>query len=137
LKDKINSEQDCYVKILIVEDNPMNLDLARDLLELAGYEVIQATTAYDGIMMAQQETPDLILMDIGLPGMDGLAATAILKQTEKTRNIPVIVLTAHAMQGDEQKAMDAGCLAYMSKPIDTRTFAQTITRHLKCKYKGS
>ena len=121
------------MKILIVEDNLMNLDLARDLLELAGYEVIQATTAYDGIMTAQQETPDLILMDIGLPGMDGLAATAILKQTTKTRNIPVIVLTAHAMQGDEQKALAAGCLAYMIKPIDTRNFAQTITRYLNGK----
>jgi CheY-like chemotaxis protein len=117
-------------KILIVEDNPMNLELATDLLEAAGYFVIQAGTAEEGIKLARADFPDLILMDIGLPGMDGLEATGVLKQDLATKDIPVIALTAHAMQGDEEKALAAGCAGYITKPVDTRAFSKTVSQFI-------
>lgn len=113
-------------RILIVEDNPMNMELASDLLEIAGYEVLQAMDAQAGIDLARSQQPDLILMDISLPGMDGLTATGILKGEAPTDTIPVIALTAHAMAGDEEKALAAGCDAYLTKPIQTRTFTSSI-----------
>ena len=115
-------------KILVIEDHPMNRELVVDLLEAAGYIVLPAENAEQGIERARTEVPGLILMDIGLPGMDGLTATKKLKQDEKTRNIPVVALTSHAMKGDEQKALAAGCAGYITKPIDTRTFPQTVAR---------
>ncbi len=117
-------------KILIVEDNPMNLELATDLLEASGYVIIQAGTAEEGIKLASAEFSDLILMDIGLPGMDGLEATGVLKQDPTTKDIPVIAMTAHAMKGDEEKALTAGCAGYITKPIDTREFSKTVTRFI-------
>ena len=114
------------MKILVVEDTPMNLELATDLLEAAGHAVLAATSAEAGIECARREQPDLILMDISLPGMDGLAATRALKANAATQSIPVVALTAHAMQGDEQLAREAGCLAYLTKPIDTRGFATRV-----------
>ena len=118
-------------KILIIEDNPLNMELAADLLEVAGYEVLQATTAERGIQLARALLPDLILMDTSLPGMDGLQATQILKDDASTEHIPVISLTANAMKGDEQTALAAGALAYVTKPIDTRTFVKDISRFLE------
>jgi len=118
------------MKILVVEDTPMNLELATDLLEAAGHVVLPATNAEAGMECACREQPDLILMDIGLPGMDGLAATRALKADAATRSIPVVALTAHAMQGDEQLAKEAGCLAYLTKPIETRTFVRRIEAFL-------
>lgn len=117
-------------KILIVEDNPMNMELAVDLLEVAGYVVTQAETAKAGIESARTESPDLILMDTGLPGMDGLTATGILKQDWKTKDIPIVAMTAHAMSGDEVEALAAGCEGYMTKPIDTRTFSKTVADYI-------
>ncbi len=117
-------------KILIIEDNAMNLELATDLLETAGYVVIQAETAEKGIKLARVEFPDLILMDVGLPGMDGLEATALLKQDSATKEIPVVSLTAHAMKGDEEKALAAGCTGYLTKPIDTREFSKAVARFI-------
>lgn len=117
-------------KILIIEDNPMNLELATDLLEVAGFVVLKAIVAREGIEMARTAQPNLILIDISLPDLDGLAATQALKADPTTRHIPVIALTAHAMKGDEEKALSAGCAAYLTKPINTRTFAQTIARFL-------
>ena len=114
-------------RVLIVEDNAMNLELATDLLEIAGYIVTQAGTGEDGIKIAREEKPDLILMDIGLPGIDGLEATKILKGEEETKGIPVIALTAHAMKGDEEKAIERGCAGYITKPIDTRAFVEKVT----------
>ena len=113
-------------KILIVEDNPMNMELAVDLLELAGFNVVQTETAEKGIALARAELPDIILMDISLPGMDGLAATKIIKADDITKEIPVIIITAHAMRGDEDKAMEAGCDGYLAKPINTKTFSETV-----------
>lgn len=113
-------------KILIVEDNPVNMELATDLLEAAGYVVCQAEDAERGIELARAQAPNLILMDIGLPGMDGLAAAAILRQDTATRVIPIVILTAHAMKGDEARAMATGCAGFITKPIDTRSFARTV-----------
>lgn len=118
-------------KILIVEDNPVNMELATDLLEIAGYQVLQAETAEQGIELAKREQPALILMDVRLPGMDGLQATALLKGDPTTGSIPVIALTAQAMKGDREQALAAGCDGYLSKPIDTREFPQAVARHLR------
>lgn len=118
-------------KILIIEDNPLNMELAADLLTVAGYEVLQAPTAEKGIQLARSLLPDLILMDTSLPGMDGLEATRILKSDSTTEHIPVISLTANAMKGDEETARAAGALAYVTKPIDTRTFVKSVSAFLK------
>jgi len=118
-------------KILVIEDNSMNLELVTDLLKVAGFVVLEAIVAERGIELARTAQPDLILMDISLPDVDGLAATQALKADPVTRHIPVVALTAHAMKGDEEKALAAGCTGYLTKPIDTRTFAQTIARFLE------
>jgi CheY-like chemotaxis protein len=118
-------------KVLVIEDNPLNLELATDLLEACGFEVISAQTAEAGINLAQESQPDLILMDLSLPGMDGLQATKALKADLQTADIPIVAVTAHAMKGDEQKALDAGCEAYITKPIDTRIFPMVVTQQLE------
>jgi len=118
-------------KILIVEDNPANLELETDLLEVVGYTVRQATTAEAGIEAARSEAPDLILMDVGLPGMDGLTAVAILLRDALTKDIPIVVVTAHAMKGDEEKALATGCAGYITKPLDTRAFAATVAAFIE------
>ncbi|MBC8178455.1 MAG: response regulator, partial [Desulfobacteraceae bacterium] len=115
-------------KILLVEDNEMNRELATDLLELAGYVIIPAETAEEGLKLAREELPDLILMDISLPGMDGIEAAGILKQDDETKDIPVVALSAHAMKGDEEKALVAGLIGYITKPIDTRAFSTEVGR---------
>jgi CheY-like chemotaxis protein len=117
--------------ILIIEDNPMNMELATDLLKVSGYDVMQAETAEQGIMMAQNQKPDLIIMDIGLPVMDGLSAIEILKKDDKTKNIPILALTSYAMKGDREKILGAGCEGYLAKPIDTRKFADEVKAILK------
>jgi len=113
-------------KILVIEDTPVNMELVTDLLEVAGYQVIQAETAETGIERARAEAPDLILMDIGLPGMDGLTAAGILKRDQPTKDIPIIALTSHAMRDDEERIMAAGCDGYLTKPIDTREFPKRV-----------
>jgi two-component system cell cycle response regulator DivK len=104
--------------ILIVEDNPSNLKLATTVLEHAGYRVLSTESAVNAIVMAQMELPQLILMDIQLPGMSGLDATRQLKAQAATASIPVIALTAFAMKGDEERILDAGCDGYIAKPFD-------------------
>lgn len=118
------------VKILVVEDNPDNMTLAVLLLQSAGYTVLQAADAEAGLTMAREELPGLILMDIQLPGMDGLEATALLKRDDATRAIPVIALTALAMKGDEARIRAAGCDGYIAKPMSSKTFLATIADHL-------
>ena len=118
-------------KVLLVEDNPLNLELATDLLEACGIEVISANTGEIAVKLAHEQMPDLILMDLSLPGMDGLQATAALKADAQTRSIPVVAVTAHAMKGDEQKALDAGCEGYITKPIDTRMFPTLVAQYLQ------
>jgi two-component system cell cycle response regulator DivK len=116
--------------ILIVEDNPLNLELASDILEGAGYAVISAALAREGLRLAKDEQPDLVLMDIRLPDLDGMQAVRLLKDDPATRAIPVIALTAQAMRGDEETARAAGFDGYISKPINTRTFAKTVAAYL-------
>ena len=118
-------------RILVIEDNPLNLELVRALLQKLGYVVIDSGTAEEGIERAKAEQPHLILMDVNLPGMDGLTATTMLKSEATTKHIPVVALTAHAMKGDEQRVYDAGCDGYMSKPIDTRGFPALVSRFLR------
>ncbi len=113
-------------KVLLIEDNPLNMELAVDLLEIGGYEVLTATTAEEGIELAQKETPDLILMDISLPGIDGLEATRILKKDNKVKDVPIVAMSAHAMTGDKGKAMEAGCVGYITKPIDTKSLVEKV-----------
>jgi CheY-like chemotaxis protein len=118
-------------KILVVEDNPLNLELTADILGAAGYIVLQAENAESGIALARAEKPALILMDVGLPGMDGLSATEFLREEEETREIPVVALTAHAMKGDEAKALAAGCKGYITKPIDARALPGEVGSFLQ------
>lgn len=117
-------------KILIIEDNLLNLELVRDLLEVAGYSVCQAETAEEGITLARGKMPDLILMDINLPGMDGLTAVRELKQDPVTGDIPIVAITAYAMKNDEEKVLAAGCIGYMTKPLDTREFSKVVARFI-------
>jgi two-component system, cell cycle response regulator DivK len=117
-------------KVLIIEDNPANMTLATFLLQSAGHSVLAATDAETGLTLARAEQPDLILMDIQLPGMDGLQATAVLKSDGATRDIPVIALTALAMKGDEARIRAAGCDGYIAKPLAYKEFLATISAHL-------
>ena len=116
--------------ILIVEDNPANMKLAVFLLQHAGYAVLSATDAESGLALAREQHPDLILMDIQLPGMDGLAAIELLKRDEATRAIPVIVLTALAMKGDEARIREAGCDGYIAKPMRYQEVLSTVAAQL-------
>jgi two-component system cell cycle response regulator DivK len=118
-------------RILIVEDNAANMKLATFILETAGHVVSSAIDAEAGLTLARQGCPDLILMDIQLPGMDGLQATAILKGDETTRAIPVIALTALAMKGDEERIRAAGCDGYIAKPLAYKDFLATIAETLQ------
>lgn len=113
--------------ILVVDDNPMNLELVTDILEGAGYVVHQALTAEDALERVSTLYPDLILMDIGLPGMDGYAAVARLKADRVTAEIPTVALSAAAMTGDDARALESGFDGYITKPINTKTFPALIS----------
>lgn len=116
--------------ILIVDDNLTNLKLVKVLLESSGYKVRTAVNA-DGVVQTLKEfKPDLILMDIQLPGMDGLTLTRQLKADPKTAAIPVVALTAYAMKGDDDKALASGCSGYITKPVDTRSFTKQVEQFL-------
>jgi two-component system cell cycle response regulator DivK len=117
-------------RILIVEDNPDNMFLTEMLLQSAGQPVLSAVDAEAGLTLARDQRPDLILMDIQLPGMDGLEATALLKADEATRAIPVIALTALAMKGDEARIRAAGCDGYIAKPMGVQEFLTTVAARL-------
>ncbi|MEP6691975.1 MAG: response regulator [Gemmatimonadaceae bacterium] len=118
------------IKVLIIEDNPANMTLGVFLLQSAGYAVLTATDAEAGLTLARVEQPDLILMDIHLPGMDGLEATVLLKGDDATRGIPVIALTALAMKGDEERIRAAGCDGYIAKPMHYQEFLATVAAQL-------
>jgi len=113
-------------RILVVDDNPANLKLACDVLESDGFEAIRAVDAEQALGMISRSPPDLILMDIALPGMDGLTLARKLKGGDETRGIPIVALTAFAMKGDCQKALEAGCDGYITKPIDTRRLSTQV-----------
>ena len=117
-------------KVLVVEDNAANMALATFLLQSAGHTVLSAADAEAGLTLARAEQPDLILMDIQLPGIDGLAATRLLKGDVLTRAIPVIALTALAMKGDEERIRAAGCDGYIAKPLAYKDFLAVISAQL-------
>jgi two-component system, cell cycle response regulator DivK len=117
-------------EVLIVDDNAINLKLARLVLAAEGYQVITAGDAEGALELLKTHRPRLILMDIQLPGMDGFQLTRKLKADPTTRDIVIIAMTAYAMKGDDLRAADAGCDGYLSKPIDTRTLAQAVARHM-------
>lgn len=116
--------------VLIVDDNPINMRLAADLLELENYRVVKAIDAEDALRFLEGEVPDLILMDIAMPGMDGLTLTRVLKSRPAFATVPIVALTASAMKGDDLKARQAGCDGYITKPIDTREFGKTVAAFL-------
>jgi CheY-like chemotaxis protein len=123
-------------KILLVEDNEVNRRLAGFLLRSQGYQVSEATSAAAAFEMVEKERPDLIVMDIQLPGMDGLEITRRLKQQPGTADIPVIAVTSFAMKGDREKALAAGCAGYVTKPIDKTTFIKEVATHVGNKSKS-
>jgi len=116
--------------VLVVDDNPENLKLVRVLLQTEGYEVLTAQDAEQALTLLKNTRPRLILMDLQLPGMDGLELTRRIKADPATRDIVILALTAYAMRGDEDKALAAGCDAYLSKPIDTQALPLIVARHL-------
>ena len=116
--------------ILIIDDNAVNLKLASLVLEFAGYHILAAVNAGEAMEVIRRTPPDLILMDIALPGMDGLALTRQLKADPATRQIGIVALTASAMKGDDLKAKAAGCDGYITKPIDTRKIAGQVAEYL-------
>jgi two-component system, cell cycle response regulator DivK len=118
-------------RILLVEDNNDNLELVRFLLVRAGYQVLEANDGQMGMNIARKELPDLILMDLSLPGVDGWTAARELKADPKTASIPLIALTAHTLPGDRNKALESGFDGYISKPIDLHNFAEDIARALR------
>jgi two-component system, cell cycle response regulator DivK len=117
-------------RILVVEDNQDNMTLIVDVLDSMDYEVLQAWDGEEGVRLARAEKPDLILMDLSLPKLDGWAATRQIKGDNLLKAIPVIALTAHAMIGDKERALDAGCDDYLSKPIDIPELAKLLQRYL-------
>ena len=120
-------------KILVVEDNDMNMQLVEFLLEEGGYDIVKAASGEEALAITrdgENGTPDLILMDIHLPGMDGLSVVREMKANAKTSRIPILALTAHAMRGDKDRFLEAGCDGYISKPIDVKTFISAIEQYL-------
>lgn len=117
-------------KILYVEDNPLNMRLVRKILQNAGYRMIEAMDGLSGVEMAQQERPDLILMDINLPDIDGLAATLRIKSSPTLAHIPIIALTANTMHGDRERFMEAGCDGYIPKPIAKNELLTMVSNFL-------
>ena len=116
--------------ILITEDEPKNMTLFRDLLKISGYSTIEATDGKQGVELAKENKPDLILMDVQMPVMDGLEATRILKADADTSNIPILALTSYAMKGDKERILSAGCDGYLAKPIDIQEFRKTVDEYL-------
>jgi len=116
--------------ILIVDDHPVNLELVKVLLALEGYDVHTAGDAESALLLLPELRPDLILMDVQLPGMDGLELARRLKADPVHKNARIVALTAYAMKGDEERALAAGCDGYLSKPIDTRTFPKMLAKLL-------
>ena len=120
------------VRVLVVEDNDMNMQLVEYLLEEGGYQIVKAASGEEALSIARGGTPvDLILMDIHLPGIDGLSVIREMKNDPQTGAIPILALTAHAMRGDKDRFLEAGCDGYISKPIDVKTFLTSIRTYLR------
>ena len=120
-------------RVLVVDDNPVNCKLVTYVVEAAGFEAATAGDADAAVAQIRAQRPDVILMDLQLPGTDGLELTRRLKADPETRDIAIIAVTAYAMKGDREKALAAGCDDYISKPIDTRTLPQVVARHVRAR----
>ena len=118
-------------RILVVEDHEDNRRILRDLLTSAGFELLEATTGEDGVTLAETQRPDLILMDIQLPGLDGYEATRRIKALPALQHTPIIAVTSYALSGDDVKARDAGCDGYITKPFSPRALLATVREYLK------
>ena len=116
--------------VLLVEDNEDNRTVYRTILEHFGYRVIEARNGEDGVRMAREDGPDLILMDISIPIIDGWEATQVLKRDPETKGIPIIALTAHALASDREKAMEVGCDSYLAKPCEPKTVVSEVQRFI-------
>jgi two-component system, cell cycle response regulator DivK len=116
--------------ILIVEDNDLNMKLFHALLETRGYNVLQARDGMEGLRLAREHHPDLIIMDIQLPGVSGLVVAKSIKDDEKMKDIPIIAVTAFALKGDEERMREGGCAAYLAKPISTPVFLKTVAEYV-------
>src|SRR5205085_396188 len=126
-RDAEGDEETVVKRVLVVEDNEMNMQLVEFLLEQGGYEIVKAASGEEAMAVARSGEPvDLILMDIHLPGVDGLSVVQDLKRDERTRKVPILALTAHAMRGDKDRFLQAGCDGYISKPIYVKTFLASI-----------
>jgi two-component system, cell cycle response regulator DivK len=123
--------------ILVVEDNERNLKLVRDVLEYVGYDVRVARTAEDGIALAVKEPPDLVLMDLQLPGIDGMEALRRLRENPRTADIPVVAVTAQAMKQDRERALEVGFNGYIEKPISIRAFPDQVRSFLSGGVEGT
>jgi CheY-like chemotaxis protein len=117
-------------RVLVVEDNPDNMTLIVDVLLELDYQVLQASNGLEGVSLAEESIPDLILMDLSLPKMDGWTATRKIKEQQNLNHIPIIALTAHAMKGDRERAIEAGCDDYVSKPINLQELAVKLHKYL-------
>ena len=117
--------------VLIVEDNELNMRLFSDILQASGYQTLQTADGLEALELTEEHRPDLILMDMRLPGISGLEATRMIKARAHLRDIPIIAVTAFAMKGDEEKIREGGCEAYIAKPISVATFLQTVQRFLQ------
>lgn len=118
------------ITILVVEDNDMNMELVEYLLEEGGFAIMKAASGEEALALTERCVPDLVLMDLHLPGLDGLSVVRRMKDDSRMRSIPILALTAHAMRGDRERFLDAGCDGYISKPIDVKTFMAAIRSHL-------
>ncbi|HSB31108.1 MAG TPA: response regulator [Candidatus Sulfobium mesophilum] len=124
------------IKILVVDDNRDNRELVVKVLKGRGYEMVEAIDGEDALQKAQEERPSLILMDMSLPKIDGYEVTRRLKMHEEYRDIPVVALTAHVMKGDKERAIEAGCVGYIPKPIDVHELPEQIKHYLDDQLKG-
>jgi two-component system cell cycle response regulator DivK len=124
---RVEAKVDCVKRLLVIEDNPTNRKLLGDILRLKGFDVAEAESAPVGLEMAGDGSFDLVLMDIQLPGMDGLEATRRLRADPVTKDLLIVAVTAHAMKGDEQRILNSGCDAYVTKPIAYKDFLETLS----------
>ena len=122
--------------VLIIEDNEKNLKLTRDLLQINGFRTIEAASAENGIPLAVEQIPDVVLLDVQLPGIDGIAAVAQFRGNPTTAAIPVVALTAYAMKGDRERLLAAGFDGYLSKPISVKTFADDVRQYIGVANRG-
>jgi two-component system, cell cycle response regulator DivK len=118
-------------RVLIVDDAELNRKVVKTVLLAQGFEVLEAHDGEEAVQMATEHLPDIVLMDVQLPKIDGYEATRLLRAQESTHHLPIIALTAHAMPGESERAQEAGCDGYISKPINTRTLVEQISEHLK------